>query len=223
MRSFLVGATALVVLGSASPAAAYWSRYRGKTNLSMSALVEVGVTELHPGALRFTGNPTLGGREVPYAATGAQLGLDRVRALDASLHLAGLTHHVVIGGLFGVMSAGQRSLTGIYIGPELGTAWSFKWFDVRASLAIGYRELSVPLSGYDLVVCGRYGQYRCEPTANVATFFARPMASLGGHFHNVAFGGWLGGDVTSTGGWAAGAYLGVATDRFYERAQWNAR
>jgi len=111
-----------------------------------------------------------------------------------------------------VPASSNGRLTGFYVGPELATVWSLKFFDLRAGVSLGYRSYSFPLDGFDPVPCGKNGTSRCRPAISSTGFFLRPVLALGGHTHGVSFGGYAGGDVMPGGGWSAGAYIGIESD-----------
>ena len=213
------------------PAAA--SRFRGRgrpLNTPISVLVTVGAQEARVSGLRFSGTPTLGGRPIPVDLHGAQLGLGRPTLVDTALHIDGDFHHVALGATFGLLLCGRTqgpaamvanrsgSLTGYYVGPELGTVWTVKNFDVRAGVALGYRSYEFPLTGFDPIRCGKNGASVCEPSISASGFFLKPTLTMGGHYRAFSFGVYGGGDVMPGGGWSAGGYLGIENQLWHDKA-----
>lgn len=216
---------------STSPAAA--SRFRGRRGPSppISVTLTVGAMETRTSSLRFTGTPRRYGQPETVSATGAQLGLTRPVVADVALHLDGDAHHVAFGGVFGIMLGGRGgtpmpgvpasrdgTLTGFYVGPELATVWSVRFFDVRAGVSLGYRSYSFPIIGFDTEPCGKNQASRCAPSVTNTGFFLRPVLALGGHTHGVSFGAYAGGDVMPGGGWSAGTYVGIDSDTWRTQA-----
>jgi len=75
-------------------------------------------------------------------------------------------------------SSRRQPALGLLHGPDSGAAFTWGAFDLTFGTTIGFRELGVPLVGFDPVPC-RGGS--CPPSATQNSFFLRPRLAMGIH------------------------------------------
>jgi hypothetical protein len=212
----------LLLLSFGAAAEAHAGRRRSGPGLPLTAYFTLGVASIDPNRFLFDASVHKGGIPDRLSFPGRELGYARpTKTIDAAVHILGCIHHVVFGQVVGMLFDGRRTsplltddvpssgtMGGYYTGPEVGTAWSRSNFDFRATASFGYRSYNVPLTGFDLVPCGKAGY--CEPTLGNDGFFFRPVVTAGFHWRSVVGGAYAGGDVMPGGGWVAGAYFGIS-------------
>jgi len=203
----------------------------------------IGAEQLDYRDTHFGADPKLDGKRVGHVSIlGRQFGAASPKLLDVAMRVEGITHHVVLGAAVGFIysslghsgssqptsgdpvygmpaSAGVATgndLTGVYLGATIGTAWTWKSFDMAFTTTMGYREVDVALYGFDKVPCK--GGY-CNPSATSQSFFTQPRLALGIHRGGWGMGGYVGAELTTAGsGWATGAYFEATNALFRRRA-----
>lgn len=231
-----------LVLVSSSAGAATPPRRRGAP-IPLRVELTIGAEQLDYRNAQFGADPKLDGKSVGHLnLLGRQFGASAPKLLDVGLHVEGITHHVVLGTAFGFLYAPLNhlgvastsgtdpiygssmagptgtgnSLTGMYLGATVGTAWTWKAFDMAFTTTMGYRQVGVPLLDFDKVPCK--GGY-CNPSATSYAFFAQPRLALGIHHDSWGMGGYVGAELTTQGsGWATGVYFEGADSLFRRHA-----
>src|SRR5262249_8916834 len=119
---------------------------------------------------------------------GRSAGVDKPIATDFQLHMQwAVVPHLVVGGVMGLFGgdgdvaprplpiAVSSSYSGFRFGPEIGTVFTREWFELRATVALGYLSASLPVTGFEKVPC-KGG--RCYPSAIANELFIEPRLSI---------------------------------------------
>jgi hypothetical protein len=112
-------------------------------------------------------------------------------------------------------------MKGFHIGPEITARHDIGWLELDASVAFGYEQLAIPVSGFQPMDCsrGKLG-IPCYPDAIDQRFFVELRAAVSAHLRWLDLGAYAGGDAMPTGGgWSAGGFVAVASRRWHEAAQ----
>jgi hypothetical protein len=204
----------------------------------LAAELTVGALQLQLSDRGFSGSgQPVGGDGKPVGpslgigADGRTLGLTAPVVVAWQAHYLWLTPwHFAFGGTFGGIDGnangvaarvgGQTigsSISGMLIGPEIAVVFAHGPFELRGSIAGGYRSVGVPITSFAKVSCGKGGY--CYPTLGDDEFFLEPRATIAVHLRSITLGAYAGGDLTGGMGWTAGGLVGLALPDWIERAQ----
>jgi hypothetical protein len=217
-RAVGIAATALVCAATAARGDGF--AFRGE--------LTAGVANVRLGGDTFAASGTASGKPTLVSESGQAIGLDRVELVSFAAHLQfGFAPHVaagvVLGGLTRQVALGDGTaaesfagnLSALQLGVETSTFWRARFVEARVSLAFGARTVWLPVDGLDTTTCpGKASQpyLRCIRHAVVSDPFVEPRLTLGiMPVSFFSFGGYVGGDVLTTGGWTAGAYVAFGT------------
>jgi hypothetical protein len=224
----------LLAVSLVAPTSAH-ARYSEGSGVAVSLEYALGARQLSLGERVFTASGTLAGtgETASLRVDGRSAGLNRPIATDFTAQLLWtVIPHLVVGGVLGV-SVGDgdvaprplpvavaSTFAAVRVGPAVGTVFTHRWLELRATVALGFFSASLPVLGFERVPC-KGGL--CYPGADTTDLFIEPRLSLAARpcldphrfCASIAFGAYVGGDLMPWSSFAAGGFIAIRPHRWW--------